>query len=324
MARIGMGCAVGLFACGCELFGGGSTPVGGAVYTIEPDVSECEPGELSEGTRAALLQYVNRIREMHALAPVEYAYQDDPLAQASALWVVANARTSHTPQPGTHCHSDLAVEGAVRSLLFMAAGNQVGVVGDPARYIDAWMIDADTPSLGHRRFLLDPFLGTVAFGLVDGEPRVEFQFRPVVGAALRVVEDTLPSLVLSAPSFVAYPYGDYPTNVFPPDAVLSFSAVPSRFGYGPNQNVDYSMVRISVRDAESELPVSSIASLNSAEGIPNLVSWRVEGLAADTQYDVRLENVLVFGAPRSYEYQFRLTAPIRPEPPPAPPDAGGW
>lgn len=49
----------------------------------------------------------------------------------------------------------------------LTAGNGVGVIGDPARYIDTWLVDEGTWTVGHRRFLLDPFLETVTFGLVD-------------------------------------------------------------------------------------------------------------------------------------------------------------
>ncbi len=303
---------------GCENpfeTGGRDRPDGAAsvprdeLFDVPPDTSTCEPGVLSAEFKARVLAYLNEVRELHGLPRLRYDWEDDELVQAAALIFVANARLSHNPHESFHCYSDEGRLGAETSNTLLTAGNEVGDMGDPARYIDEWMIDRSVANLGHRRFLLDPFMEKVSFGMVTGEPLVELPYRPVVGAALKVVAEEQPSLLLTDLEIIAYPYGEYPANLFALDAALSFSVFASRFGYAPNREVSYEAASITVRAGGTELPVHSIESSNTVEGLPNIVQWRVDGLERGVRHDVSIDDVMVFGEPRSYEYTFTVVDP---------------
>lgn len=196
--------------------GGGSGRVP-SLYAAAPDVAACVPGQLSAEAQNNVIAYWNGIRARHGLPAVEASPADAPRMQAAALIRLANAGSGsydvHHPTTAQACHSADGAKAAAEANLFLSAGNQVGVIGDPARYIDEWLIDKGVGNLGHRRFLLDPFLKKTAFGLVDGTPHMPLPFSPVVAAALQVVhpeENTIaPTL-----EFVAYPFGAYPAKQF--------------------------------------------------------------------------------------------------------------
>lgn len=287
----------------------GSVGSADALYDVEPDIPACDPGSLSPGFEARLLEYLNGVRDLHGLPRLRYDPDDDELVQAAALIFVANAQLSHSPYPEMLCYSEEGREGAEKSNILLSAGNQVGDVTDPARFIDEWMIDRGAAPVGHRRFLLDPFMEKVSFGMVVGEPQVDFPFHPVVGAALKVVGEEQPSLLLTDVELIAYPYQEYPAHLFAPDASLSFSVLASRFGYAPNQEVDFDGATITVRDGGTELPVHDVFATNSLQGLPNIVQWQVDGLEEGVTYDVAIDDVVVLGEPRSYEYTFTLVDP---------------
>ena len=309
-------CVVALSAFGCDdLTGGGSSdrPDGASgsgdepLFEVAPDTSTCEPGVLSSELKHHVLVSLNALRARHGLLPVRYEPGHDEAVQAAALLFVANARLSHDPSPSAHCYSEDARRGAAASNSILTAGSEVGDVTDPARYLGEWMIDRGVAGLGHRRLLLDPFLEHVAFGMVQGEPLVDdIPYRPVMGAALLVVNEEQPSLLLTDLELVAYPYEDYPAELFALDAALSFSVFASPFGYAPNREVSYERAAIEVRAGGTALPVHSISASTTPEGLPNVVQWRVDGLEHGVRYDVSIDGVVVAGETRSYEYGFTV------------------
>lgn len=300
-------------ASGCEALDPGSdsaesagTPV--VVFATSPDVGACVPGTLSEAYQASIIARLNQIRLLHELPPVTLASAEVAPAQAAALAIVANAQLSHGLSSNAFCYSSEAARSSSESLLFMSAGNQVGDVGDPDRFLVDWLRDTDVGNLGHRRWLLDPFLAEVAFGFVKGDPRVSFPYSPVVGAALDVKDDREIDLGWWVNDFVAHPYGLFPSSFFDKSWLLSFSLVVDKTKrLGSVDRVSFDAASVTVTDPTgAALAVADVQGRYDLMGVPNVLTWRVDGLADGVRYQVQVAGVSVDGAPRDYEYELVL------------------
>ena len=298
-----------LAACGSSGDGGTGGGNNGErvdnLYTVEPDVAACSPGELTEETQQNLIDYLNEVRTRHNLLPVSHDPSGDAMVQAAALIIVANLSSNHHPSTSSHCFTQEGLDGSVASNLFLSAGNQVGVIGDPARYINEWLIDRGS-TLGHRRFLLDPFLKVTALGIVDGDPIVDFEFSPTVAAVLWVTSTDLQDISASGLEYVAYPFGDYPMDLVDKAEYLSFSVVAGTDNQFSSQDVDYSGATVNVTGPSGALTVHSIAFDNFAQGLANIIQWKVDGLQDGVEYTVEIDGVIVNDVARSYDYTFML------------------
>lgn len=279
-----------------------------ALFSVAPDVGACAAGALTPEYQARIVQRVNQIRLHHELPPVAISQGRAPAAQAAALVAVANAKLSHSPSPGAFCYSAEAAEASSESLLFLSAGNQVGNVRDPDRFLGDWLRDANVASLGHRRWLLDPFVAEVAFGFVQGEPKVDFPYSPVVGAALHVVDDQDTDLSWWPNDFVAYPFGLYPAGFVDRDWLFSFSVVADKSQrLGSANKVSFASATVEVKDESgAALAVSGVSGADDLIGLPNVLTWRADGVAHGELYTVRVGGVSVDGVARDFEYEFLL------------------
>ncbi|MES0491170.1 MAG: hypothetical protein ABUK01_14325, partial [Leptospirales bacterium] len=168
-------------------------------------------------------------------------------------------------------------------------------------FTTGWVVDDRVESLGHRRWILDPFLKYISYGRVDGNG--------VSAAALKVIHDESQDITKTNLNFVAYPYGDYPDRLFAKSWYLSFNAIVDRTsGWGNGQkNINYKKAKIEVRDPKGrKLGVSSIKTNYEGYGIPNIIQWKTRGLANNVEYTVTIKNVTVNGKPKDYTYKFRL------------------
>lgn len=278
------------------------------LFATNPDVSTCTAGVLTDEYETSIVDRLNQIRLLHELPPVTIAEHELGPAQEAALVIVANATTSHGISSDAFCFTTEAARSSSESLLFLSAGNQVGNVHDPDRFLADWLRDAGIPSLGHRRWLIDPFLSEVAFGFVQGEPRVSFQFSPVVGAALDIDDENEIDLSWWVNDFVAYPYGVYPSSFFDKSWVLSFSVIADKTTrLGSVDRVGLDSASVTVADASgAALAVTDVASHYELMGVPNALTWRVSGLKDGDRYDVHVAGVTVDGESREYEYDFVL------------------
>src|SRR4051812_19241936 len=110
-------------------------------------VDACDIGAESSDSLTATLHTVNTLRDFASLPPVAF---DDALnhkALAAALMMKAEGRLSHSPDPSWKCYSDDGADGAGHSNLFFGYSGARAMVG----YVE----DPGTPSLGHRRWVLD-------------------------------------------------------------------------------------------------------------------------------------------------------------------------
>lgn len=278
------------------------------LFSAAPDVGACVPGALTPEYQARVVRRINQLRRHHELPDVVISKDELAAAQEVALVAVANAKLTHSLPANAFCNSPEATKSSAESLLFLSAGNQVGNVRDPDRFLGDWLRDVDVPSLGHRRWLLDPFVSEVAFGFVQGKPKVDFPYQPVVGAALHVVDEKDVDLTWWASDFVAYPFGLYPAAFVDKSWLLSFSVVADRSQrLGSVDRVSFAKAEVKVTDeAGTAHAVADLRGAYDLTGVPNALSWRTEGLTNGVKYVVNVTGVTVDEQARDFEYWFLL------------------
>jgi hypothetical protein len=304
---------IAVLSMGCDPLDGGdegssSSADDIAIWSSEPDVGACVSGSLTPEYQQRIVGRLNQLRLLHELPLVTIGATDREATQEAALLAVANAELTHHPSTDAFCYSADAGQASADSLLFLTAGNQVGNIRDPDRFFVDWLLDVDVPSLGHRRWLLDPFLSEVTFGLVQGTPHVDFPYKPVVGAALDVVGGADVDLGWWPNDFVAYPYGLYPAEFVDDGWLFSFSVIAdhtTRLGSVDKVSFEGASVEIT-DDAGGALGVRDIFGAYDLTGVPNALSFRVDGVKLGVSYDVKVAGVTVDGEPREYEYDFLL------------------
>lgn len=281
-----------------------------ALYSAPPDIAGCAAGTLHPAVITSVTNSLNTIRALHRLPPVVYSPSDEASAQQAALMMAANNALSHTPPTTWACYTASGSSGAGSSNLYGGFGNGLGLLSEE-QVLAGWMTDVNNlviDSVGHRRWLIDPFLGSFAYGRVAGRSPSSTR---ADAAALKVFNLAGPSGPAGTlPDIVAYPYEEYPARFFDTNALLSFSVIANKSSkFGTNATVNFSGATIAVRvRGGATLAVSKIAFDNDGYGLPNNLQWAVAGLTANTIYDVTISNVVVAGTARNYSYYFRIVA----------------
>ncbi len=195
---------------------------------------------------------------------------------------------SATPPPGQ--------KAADRATL---VGGRASVSKDPARDMIGWAHDAQNDSLvaaaGHRRWLLNPFATYMSYGQVHGYAAQKvfgFDEEPVLAPQIEV-------------DYIAFPYETYPFHLVGEGAPWSFSVIEDKRNIWANQYPYFENAHISVvrTSDEASLVITGRYTDTDGFGVPNLLSWQVEGWEYDTLYEVEISNVtLRNGVTRSYSY----------------------
>jgi len=271
-------------------------------YDVQPDIAGCRAGTLKASAKTEFLARLNEIRARHGLAPVVYSNDEDSQQADSSLIMAANVALSHTPPTTWRCYTAGGAAGAGASNLIGGWGTGLGFDSEDD-LLAGWLREGGTASLGHRRWILHPFLRKTSYGRVsallpDG--------RRATAASMRVFGFASagpgPATV---PPYVGFPQGDYPTRYFALTDYLSFSVVPSANDNGADRTVDFSAATVAVRGPSGDMPVTNLSRDNDGYGIANNIQWRVTGLAANTGYTVTIAGVR--GAPQAtYSYTFRI------------------
>jgi hypothetical protein len=192
-------------------------------YATPPDVRACKAGTLSQAARDRALARLNFLRVLVGLPAVPYDAAHDADVQAASLIFAANAAISHTPDGGWTCYTPAGASGAGSSNIAVRAKSS-SFTPTPESFIDQWGDDVDVSSLGHRRWLVDPFLSQIAFGMVHGATNVA-AWPYAAGSAVRVINAADAVVDTLALEYVAYPRGDFPAEMFSSDWFLSFSVL---------------------------------------------------------------------------------------------------
>lgn len=281
------------------------------LYEIQPNIAACKAGILNNSVRERVLEIVNRIRGLHGLSAVSYSKEYESEVMEAALMMAANGQLSHSPPSSWKCYSAKGASGAGRSNIHggMIASNLRFL--SPEEIVIGWLTDVGNASgdnVGHRRWLLDPFLQNISFGMVSGQVGSAV----TTAAALRVIWDQ-PSYQKAPPfinDFVAYPFNDYPENLFDKKAIISFSALAGP-GYKHDNRADYSKATVRVSDENGkEQAIFNISSDSDGFGIPNAIQFSLRDIEENKKYIVHIDNVYVgktgAAVPKNYSYWFRI------------------
>lgn len=281
------------------------------LYTVQPDVPNCRTGTLKQAVRDDVLTRLNAIRALHNLPAVTYASADDEQTMQSSLMMAANAQLDHTPPNTWRCWTQTGYDGSSSSNLYGGTVSPYLVYSTEDDFLAGWLTEVNNliaDNVGHRRWMLDPFLGKIAYGRVA---QVLSDGRRTDASTLKVFSFTGGAgMTGSIPDYVAYPQGDYPARYFDTRALLSFSVVASKSTRGgANAAVDFSKATITVVNAAgTSLTVSGMSHDNMGYGVANNLQWKVAGLTANTAYTVTIAGVVVGGAAKTYSYPFRIVS----------------
>jgi uncharacterized protein YkwD len=271
-----------------------------SLYDELPNVAGCFEGRLKAAEKTKVLDYVNAIRRLHGLEAVTYSASDDINTAKAALIIVANATLTHTPTPSMTCYTAEGLTGSGTSNLAMRSGQ----TPSSAVYIDQFLIDNGVVSLGHRRWIIDPFLSAISFGRVDRTVGGALN-----GAALRVIFDQQKDIRNTSIELVAYPYHDYPARLLPTNGVLSLTVIHDRTSRSSNGGVDYSGAAVTVTsETGATITTENLGSDDDGYGVPNVFRFRAPGITTGIRYNVVVRNVVVDGAAREFSWWFKLVS----------------
>lgn len=272
------------------------------MYDVQPDATACTSGTLKDSVKATFLAQLNTIRALHNLPAVAYSNEEDSQEQDTSLMMAVAKQLSHTPATTWPCYSSSGAAGAGSSNLVGGWGTGLPFNSEDD-YLGLWLTENGSADIGHRRWILSPFLGKTSYGrvavvLADGSR--------ASAASMRVFNfHTSPAVPSGIPPFVAYPYGDYPQRYFGLGNYLSFTAISSTSSSWANQAVSFASATITVTGPAGAMTVTDVSTDNQGYGVPNSIQWRVTGLQAGTTYTVKISGVS--GAPQtSYTYTFRV------------------
>ncbi|ODP37021.1 CAP domain-containing protein [Sphingomonas turrisvirgatae] len=272
-------------------------------YDVQPDVGSCRAEPLKQAVKDRFPADLNAIRARHSLAPVTYSTAEDGQEQESSLMMAVAQTLSHTPPTTWQCYTPGGATGAGASNLIGGWGTGLPFDSEDD-LLAGWLREGGTAALGHRRWILHPFLGKTSYGRVSVTLP---NGRRATAASMRVFSFAggVPASA-SVPAYVGFPQGDYPIRYFALTDYLSFSVVPSGTNNGADRNVDFGAATVSVRSpAGAALTVTDVTRDNDGYGLANNIQWRVSGLAANTSYTVTIAGVR--NAPQtSYSYDFRI------------------
>jgi len=278
----------------------------GCLYTQTPNVGACNAGTLTMAARNAAMIRVNQIRAIVGIPPVVYDTTHDSQVQQAALVMAANAALSHTPPKNWYCWTQAAYDGASTSNLHLGMSTD-GKIASPAGVVDELAIDMNVESLGHRRWILDPFLTRTSYGFVNGSPKVNVGWPYSYSGVLRVIDNIDANLSGLALDYVAYPVGNFPASLLPNGWYLSFSVLMDKSSPWNNQSVNFSKATVKVAGpGGSNMPVSAVKYANDGMGLPNHLQWKCPGLKVGTQYTVTIGNVVFKGTAHQFQYTFVL------------------
>ncbi|TVX99079.1 stalk domain-containing protein [Cohnella terricola] len=139
----------------------------GPRFVEEPSlVVPYKPGKLADGFLQNGLKATNFVREMVGLTPVILDSEMNKSAQYGAVLLTSLRQLTHTPTQPADMDSEFYNTG-----YYATTHSNIGShheIDAPATLVDAvkdYMLDWNTPSLGHRRWILNPHLNKIGFGL---------------------------------------------------------------------------------------------------------------------------------------------------------------
>ncbi len=131
-------------------------PTQGPDYLADDPNDACDHGSVPAAAQENGIRRTNLYRWLAGLGPVGLDAALRPQQQACAALQAAMGRLSHQPPQNAPCYTREGAAGAGSSNL--AGGRAL------ADTVDAYVADNNTPSLGHRRWVLNPSARVTTFG----------------------------------------------------------------------------------------------------------------------------------------------------------------
>ncbi|MCT9979457.1 CAP domain-containing protein [Acinetobacter sp. I-MWF] len=272
-----------------------------------PDINNCYAGKLSAKFRNEFLNELNTVRALHGLPSITYDYAREDEMMQTALILAANNILTHYPESNTNCYSDIGALGARTSNLEMGvrANMYDNPPADTIRSLIHDYFNVMANNVGHRFWMLNPFLQKSAYGSVNAPSFRDTRFPYVVGTSIKVVYPF--NNATTAPlGVIAYPYHNYPAKYYMAGSILSISVLTDQKNFFANRNLDYAKAKVVVteRSSGAKQKISNIRYENI--GVPNHIQFNFDDLKLNVIYDVKLSNVLVNGQPKEYSYWFNV------------------
>lgn len=251
-------------------------------------VDACDPGSLTAEMKENALKHIKYYRRLAGVHDnVTLLDSLDRLCQHAALMMVANRQLNHYPDQNWKCYSEEGRLAAGKSNLNLGSSNVLfgleSFVRDPGTSNDP---------VGHRRWLLFSRAKHIGVGTVKDPSHG-------VATAHWVIGNNFRSNEVEIPEFIAWPPADYVVRelVYPK---WSF-AVP---------HADFAEASVSMID-ESGAAVSLDILHRSTDKTPKYgdqtIVWRPNDISTsqteDNTYTIRIDDVIVDGGYKSYEYQ---------------------
>lgn len=278
------------------------------LYDCGPDADNCFEGTLKSDEKIKVIAKLNLIRSIHGLQEISYNPDDEKYVQEAALITCANEQMNHQPTNNSKCFTQDGYKGCDESNLWIGSASQVYGWQSENMVID-WLIDDGVETLGHRRWLLNPFMRNAAFGRVD---KVLSNGKHFTAGVMKVFDRLVywPPFISNI-EFVAFPHGNYPSYAFKPDWYLSFSLVADRETFWNNKNVDFSNSTIQMTDeSNNPVAVNSVSFNTEGFGLPNIIQWKADGLQTGKRYNVTVKRVKYNGVEKDYTYWFKSVTTI--------------
>jgi hypothetical protein len=211
------------------------------------------------------------------------------------------------------CYSQDAYDGSGNSNIYMATANGISNVTSESM-VDGWLSEQHSVGgeLGHRRWILDPFLRSTAFGRVDiYEPN-----KYIIGASM-YISDWVATTQANV-EFIAFPFNDYPSSALTDNIsnlnqiYLSFTVLANKNKHnqwnGDNASVNFKDAIISVTDdGGTNYSINSRSADSITFGVPNCLEWRLNNFQPNIKYNVKISNVkLKDGSVKEYSYWFKV------------------
>ena len=290
---------------------------GSTLYRRNPDFQYCEPGTPSTVGLRRAADEVNFFRALMGLPILGVIEELTTEMQAAAMLYAMNptVETPHNPPLEAVCWTKQGADTSAVSNLSVvrSSADSVFTASPPEEHIRRWFIDQDVINLGHRRWLLDPFLPGVAFGYTQGYttagPFADPAHPFAVGASLQVTNlGANPAARSMSQPFVAYPYGEFPATALPEEwPLFSFSLVVDNTSPQANASVDYSAAHITITDRLGhKVPITGVSASTATFGLPNHLQWRVDRLETGHTYTVSITNIWVKNKRMAFEYPVTL------------------
>ncbi|MCX6153472.1 MAG: CAP domain-containing protein [Candidatus Kapabacteria bacterium] len=274
-------------------------------YDCQPNPSNCTEGSVTAAEKTKVLNRLNQIRTIHGLPKVTYNFAEDNLVQKAALLTLANKVMTHQPSSVAHCFSDDAYNGCDQSNLWLGTASAIYQFSSE-QMVDSWLIDKDVLSLGHRRWMLNPYLSKISFGRADG---FDASTKLTCAGVIKIFDRKNQEIKTSfSGNYVAYPVNEYPKSLFNSKWYYSFSVVIDPNNLWASQSVDYSSASVTMVDeGGTALSVSGIKYDNEGYGVPNSLQWLGgSSIQESVKYNVTIKNVIVNGISKNYSYWFKI------------------